>query len=365
VFDRLLPDDRDTLFLHACLHEGEHAARAWRNWLESATADGTPARRALAPVNALLPLLAWNLRRAGAGLDRAVQTHLRSALLTEDLRWQRYRDICGEAFGLLARADIPFLVLKGAAVGERFYPQPMLRHADDIDVLLHPADIPRASALFRHEGWTEDLRPVFSQPLHAPPLVDASGVCVEFHSRLLIPHFTLPYERLWARAESRRVAGVQVQMLAPADALLHTIGHAMQSATDLRWVADAWFMLQSSECDWRRFTTTVMEARLALPVHAALSYLDQRMDMDVPVEVLQALGDAALRATYADRQASRPWPIGRAFPPPVQFALHYDVPLWSVPYYYVVRLAQAFHARRRVRRHGVARTMGPSASPTV
>jgi hypothetical protein len=345
-FRTVLPSERDGCFLRACLHEHDAADDGWRRWLREATADGTPARRALAAVNSLLPLLAWNLRRTHVEVDRPLQTHFRSALLTEELRWQRYRAICELAFALLSDARIPFIALKGAVVGERYYPLAMLRHADDVDVLVHEPDIERATTVFLRAGWRQGAPPVFRQPLHAPALMHEADVSIELHRRLVIPHFTVPYGRLWARTERVRLGAADVGVLATSDALLHTLAHAMQSTRDLRWVADAWFMLSKDAIDWRMFTETAIVSRLALPIHAALTYLAREVDAAVPATVLDELTQAARRASYADREAARPWPIGRVFPPPVQFALHYDVPVWSVPYYYFYRLARHVGLRR-------------------
>jgi hypothetical protein len=345
AFDDVLPDGRAAWFLRASLCDGEDAARAWRRWLHQATADGTPVRRALVPVNALLPLLAWNLARAGVAVDRDLQTHLRSALLTEELRWARYRSICGAAFTLLAAHAIPFIVLKGAAVGERFYPEPMLRHSDDIDVLVRLADIERTSAIFLDAGWRTHAQPPFRQPLHAPPLVHDTDVSIELHHRLVIPHYTLPYDALWQRAERAPVAGADALVLSASDALIHAIAHAMQSATGLRWVADAWFIVRHPSFDWQVFTETTIRSRLALPVRAGLACLAAALSVPIPDTVTASLDRAACQATHGDRQASRPWHAGRLFPPPVQFALHYDVPLWSVPYYYVSRIVHAARGR--------------------
>jgi hypothetical protein len=353
----VLPDARATSFLRACLHDGGIAERAWRRWLQEATTGGTTVRRALAPVNALLPMLAWNLARTGISVDRELQTHLRSALLTEELRWARYRSICEAAFTLLAAHAIPFIALKRAAVCERTSPEPMLRHNHDSDVLLHRADIERAFGVFVNAGWRTHARPPFRQPLHAPPLVHDTDVSIELHHRIVTPHFTVPYDDLWTRAAHTTVAGVAARVLPGPEALIHAVAHAMQSPTGLRWVADAWFMVRSPSFDWRVFTDTTIQSRLALPVRAALAYLAADMDLAIPASVTAELDTAARCATYSDRQASRPWQARRAFPPPVQFALHYDVPVWSVPYYYVTRVVHA--ARERWRRTAaVPRTVG-------
>ena len=338
---QLLPTDRETLFLRACLREGASARDAWGRWLDAVTRAGMPARRALVPVNALLPLLAWNLQRTGAALDPGLQTHLRSAVLTEELRWQKYRAICESAFRLLREPDVPFIALKGAVVGEIAYPAPHLRHADDIDVLLHAHDLGRAADLLVRAGWRQEPPPVLRSPLHVPPLVHPKGVPIELHWRLLIPHYTIPYDRLWERSRITSIGGIDVRVLSEPDSLLHTCAHGMHGTPDLKWVADAWFILEKSpHLDWSIFTATTISARLELPMYNALRYMAEHIGAPVPERVLEDLQPGAARTGFAGRSAARRWPTRRAFPPPVQFALHYDVRLWTVPFYYLYRLAR-------------------------
>ena len=347
-YSSVLPSARDTWLLRAALHDAPSASDAWQHWLNATAADGAEPRRGLATINAMLPLVAWNLRRVGIRVERTLQTHLRSATLTEELRWRRYREICETAFAGLAAAGVPYIGLKGAVAGERYYPSPVLRHADDIDVLVHERDIPRATERFLAAGWRLNDEPVFRQPVHAPPVVHPSGVSLEFHHRLVIPYFRLPYADLWTRADHVDIGRERVRTLSAADALLHAIAHAMQGPRDPRWVADAWFMLDGRvPFDWPTFTATAIAARLALPARAALDFMASRLDASIPRATLDALDATANQATFFDRQAARPWRLGRLFPPPVEFALHYDVPLWKVPYGYIDRLGLYLSSARR------------------
>jgi hypothetical protein len=316
----------------------------------------------LASVNAFLPLLAWNVRRTAMPLDEDLLTHLRSAYLTEELRWRRYRSICESAFGLLGAASIPFIALKGAAVSELVYPLPFLRHSDDIDALVRGNDLERAARALIDAGWRENDRPpVLPNPLHLQPLSHASGVPIELHRRLLIPYYELPYDLLWERHLVARVADLDVRVLSDADALLHICAHGMYGRPNLKWVVDAWFILQTcARLDWSIFASTAISARLEFPMHHALRYLTNEMGAVVPTEVLEELELRASRTGIVGRHVARPWPGGaaervvhggplwrwlrtawrRVFPPPIQFALHYDVRFWMVPFYYVYRLAR-------------------------
>jgi hypothetical protein len=379
----LLPAADQTLFLKACLEDAPAAAEAWESWRRRATRSGAPVRRALAPVNAFLPLLAWNLQRHGVPLDRELATHLRAARMTEELRLQRYRAICASVVQTLTGAGISFIVLKGAALAATAYPDPLLRHADDIDLLLHEHDLEPAASLLEARGWRSRALPALPNPLHLPPLVHASGLPLELHRRLLIPYYTLPYDALWARSVRASVAGIPVQVLSPADTLIHITAHAMLGPPILRWIGDAWFILQRLPVfDWSVFTSTAGAARLHLPLFMACDYLSGEMGLPVPPHVLAELRAGAGRTSFVGRHVVRPVPQGslasiwalpepwwrraarlcrRAFPSPVRFALEHDVRPWAVPAQYAYRLVR--YARRFLpqSRRPTSRRAAPSA----
>ncbi len=355
----LLPTATETQFLRAALHDLPSAREAWDAWLDAVTREGTSTRRALAPVNALIPLLSWNLWRNQVPLDRDLETLFRAAHLTEELRLGAYQAICQSAFDTLSGAGVPFVVLKGAALGSMVYPAPVLRHAQDLDLLLDGQDLERAATSLTRAGWHRTAPRALANPLHMPGLAHPSGVVVELHRRLLIPYYTVPYDRLRERSMNTRVGNADVRVLSPADNLLHTCAHAMAGFPILRWVPDAWFVLKCHpDLSWPTFLSTVVESRLELPVGVALEYLAERMSMPIPEDLIDDLRKRAAHSTRMDRSAARPWPAGqfrdlwarpepwwrrlalmgrRLFPPPQQFALHYGLRPWTVPYHYLHR----------------------------
>lgn len=378
LLGRMLPTSEQTLFLRACLHEDEGALETWYRGLGEIRSVGTPVGRALSgPLVDFLPLLARSFERAGAHRDDAsLMTHLRLARVTEQLRWKEYRAACAEMLGVLNSAGIPFIVLKGASLGELVYPQPTLRHTGDVDVLLRERDLARGTAAFLRLGWRQLNEGVFPSPIHLPPVVHPNGLPIELHRRLLIPYYRLPDDKLWARSRPARIAGVAARILSPADDLLHVISHAMQGGglPILRWVPDAWFILsRNAHLDWATFVSTAVTARLGLPVHVALEYLAREIDAPIPPGVREAIGIAAvrtgLRGRAAARLGARPWATGsarqiwtaggsiwrrlsllwrRMFPPPLEFALLFDLSLGTVLFQYVRRLTG--YARRRPER---------------
>jgi hypothetical protein len=357
-----LPTARQTLFLRACLHEGPLARDAFRPWMTAPDA-------ALAPY---LPLLWWSARGNGLETEPHATTVLRAAHVTEGMRWEAYRRICRSAFDCLHEAGVPFVALKGAALAETIYPSPLVRHTGDIDVLVEAHDLDRAASAMLGRGWRWSARPApwSRDRRHLAPLIERSGVPIELHERLLIPYYALPYDQFRARSRDAHLMGTLARILCPADALLHVVAHgvtdAMNGTPVLRWVPDAWFLMQASgDLDWSIFTAGVEAARLGLPTFVALRYLTAEMAAPVPRAVLDDIERLARASTLRDcaaaRLSARPWRGGtvgeiwsgpgpalerlgaiwrRAFPSPIEATVRFGLRPWEVPGFYVSRLAR-------------------------
>ena len=156
----------------------------------------------------------------------------------------------------------------------------------------------------------------------------------------------------------------------PTDALVHVCAHGLTGAPTQRWVADAVFLLaRTPAMPWDTLQQTVLAARLSLPLTLALEHLTTHFDVPVARHVVDTLAEAAVRATWLDRAAARPWPVVPvapaprgwrslasrmhavtrvAFPPPAQLALAHDLRPWQLPLAYLRRLA-AYPRLRRTR----------------
>jgi hypothetical protein len=362
-----MPGAQDTAFLRACIREGEAGQTAWDAWRRSAAPGGEDAEivRALAARNVFAPLLGWNLTRNGVELSPRLSTYLRSAAVTEELRCLKYRDICGGALQALADAGVPCLVLKGAALSERSYPSPFLRHNGDIDLLLRQNDLARAARVLVEQGWRRGrvASLVELHHRHTPPLVHPSGLPLDLHRRLAAGFYRVPYEQLWARSVETKIAGAHARMLSAADNLLHVCLHAVGGRRGLQWVVDAgWLIERPRDLDWGVFLAATRLSRASIPVHAALQYLADHMALDVPAGVLAETRAGAAASGFLARRAARPIPVGgpreiwrsrasfwrrvarlcgRAFPSPLSLALQFDIPAWQIPFEYLHRAVRA------------------------
>ncbi len=124
-------------------------------------------------------LLARALEARGelAGLDDAARAALRRALLDQQQERAQLDALGAVAAAALDAAGIPFVALKGAALGAAHYPAPALRPMTDVDLLVAPGDKDRALAALAAAGfvrpppgqeafWAESF---YNLPLDAPP----------------------------------------------------------------------------------------------------------------------------------------------------------------------------------------------------
>ncbi len=170
-------------------------------------------------------------------------------------RWYAVMNAQSKVLSWLAQADIPTVVLKGAAV-DRYYPRPEYRAMGDVDLLVKPEDFDRAAALLEKHGCQ----------LHNPK--DRHyGFSIDSVSLELHRHFTLeggrPLDsRLYdamARRESAEIQGYVFPVLPETEnalVLLEHIKQHLQSGMGLRQLLD--WMFYAHRClrpegAWERF----------------------------------------------------------------------------------------------------------------
>ena len=210
----MIPDRTTTELLRAILLDGAAARAAWERWAAAVHAPMTALADDAKTARPLLPLLCHSMRCNALPVDEETATYLRSAYLRESLRSRAYRAIVAEVAELLA--GTPFQFVKGAAVGEAFYPEPALRHAHDIEIFAaDPAAVRAALANSR-------FHPDGAQWLHD------SGLPLRVHTRLL---------------------GSTYRPLDATDALALALTCANAS---YRWVCDAQMIVRSGKADVER-----------------------------------------------------------------------------------------------------------------
>jgi hypothetical protein len=277
------PTAQQEQWLRAALLPGEAALAAWRRADVSLAAE--PPGGA---VGALLPLVYRNLARLGAS-DQRLDALKERYLLT----WSENQRLFHCVLPLvesLERAGIDVVVLKGLALIARFAHDPGLRPMADVDVLVPPSEIERASRVAVDLGWQprHRLTPGFRRVKHAAPFDHRAGVACDVHWRVFEePGGGTADDEFRAAAEPVVFQGTRLRVPTPTDQLLHTCGHAARWAPGpgIRWVADAVLILRDEPIDWERFVAQTVRRRFVLRMRQMLAYLRQTLEAPIPPEV--------------------------------------------------------------------------------
>jgi len=143
----------------------------------------------------------------------------------------------------LAAAGVQPLVIKGAAVAER-YPGPGLRPMDDVDLLVPPEMHRDAAEALRRAGWETTRRqgPLYSLGLSHPGM---PGLPVDLHKELAVRAdqvFRLTAADLWEVARPVTLFGAPALALPPEMELVLIATHAgkpFHNFDRLLWAVDA------------------------------------------------------------------------------------------------------------------------------
>ena len=302
------PSADDELLLRAVLWPGERAVEAWTVLRHRFDIDRVGAEQLR-----LLPLLWRNLTRLG--VDDPLLPRLKGLYRHAWFANQLLLRSTVPALRALQEAGIETIVLKGAALIGRYYPDAGLRPMADLDLLVRASRAQDAFRVLEAEGWTMRSPELLPMPawfdLIRVSLVDRDGSNVDLHWRLwekfACPDGEPEDEGFWSDAVPVVVGDVEALALGPADQLLHVILHGTRwdSGAPLRWIADAMTILsvEGSEIDWELLVDRATWARRSLAVRDALDYLVRALDAPIPPGVVDEL--ARVPTTARDALAHR------------------------------------------------------------
>lgn len=246
--------------------------------------------------------LARALHAIGNDVPAPILEDTRRKALALELRMQYLARRLQQSGAVFVERGIPFMLLKGAAVGAIVDPTFCWRPMNDADILVRQEDAGRASEALEASGWSptpdEILRDLLAGAHHhLPPFVDQHmpGIRVELHvSHLPANHpFTFDTGMLWrdARPVAAPFSGALVP--SPEHMLLHA---AIHFAWQHPMTFGAWrtFRLVSmvatmTDFTWDRFVTTALSTRASSAAFWTLRLAHRLSGLDVPQDVLQRL----------------------------------------------------------------------------
>jgi hypothetical protein len=305
-------DPTNTLLLSLCSGDRSDAARAqaaglmgqpvdWLRLSELAALHGVVglARRTLLAFDAAarVPAPAWRAMEQAAAqiaFDGMVQQRQLAAIVAA-----------------LHGAGIEPLLLKGYALADLVYPDPVTRPSADVDVLVRPDQVaPACQALARMGCTLPDAATVDVQLANAydlpviMPAMAGRATLLELHWDLA-PRglFTLDLDLWRARAEWFQVAGQPALRFSPEDMLLHLALHMRKHRyIGLRWLCDVAELLRrfgaadaSRPLDWQYVVGGARAAGLTVLLYTSLTLAQRLLATRVDAELLAALAPAAWR----------------------------------------------------------------------
>ncbi len=288
------PGREQELLLRAALLAGEPARQAWEEWWRATDLDR------LDPGSfRLLPLLFANLKRLG--IEGPLLPRIKGVYRHFWYRNQLFFHQMAGLLEALQRADIPVLLLKGGALALLYYSDPSQRPMADLDLLIRPADRPRALAFLHEKGWTpiyfqafDELSPSYLSCVTGHGFRHEKVGELDLHWYLLSTCSTGSADAgLWERAVDLDFRGVRCRSLGPTDMLFHicTHGAAWNDIPPIRWAADASLILQraSGAIDWSLLVKLARDQERIPALRDTLGYLRERLDAQVPAAVLDEL----------------------------------------------------------------------------
>jgi Uncharacterised nucleotidyltransferase len=281
---------------HERLAQLAHALPSWAGLAERAESHG------------LIPLLSAHLQAVGVALPSAIKQQVQGYYLQHAHATRAREQVLAELLTHYQGAGIEVLVLKGAALAQLVYPQPVLRPMRDIDILVRASDVYRAHALLAEVGFTPPSSPLAGLATDHHHLaaikrvVDGFSVSVEVHHAINLNQPGRPpreYAELAPAAQPLKIGGVAAYTLGCEDMLWHIYRHAfcMPAAYEplrLIWVADLVSLVEAwlDRIDWERVRRQYPAAYAILPL----------------LDALTPWGDAAGARLYAEAPVRPPLP---------------------------------------------------------
>ena len=181
----------------------------------------------------------------------------------------------------------------------------------DVDVLVHPDDLPAALAIVEQLGWTPRLANPWSVDgslAEQFPVSHAIGLSApdpNANGILDLHHFASKMCRnigddagLWSRARNTTLMGIELLAPSMTDSVLITLAHSHLHSSGSKtadWALDIEPTLRKKDIDWDGFLVEARQRRLEAFLAAPLMLAADRLGMTIPTTVITELTSDAGR----------------------------------------------------------------------
>lgn len=221
------------------------------------------------------------------------------------------------ALDALRERGLDGMVLKGAALVERYYRDSTLRTYGDVDLFVHPQRFRESIAALERRGFqlldrnwpliTSDLR----GQVH---LQQPERGVVELHWHLVNGSrqrktLRMTYDELWDAVRPMDLAGTPCLGVPPGEEIAHLCLHAaMHGCNRFIWLLDIAMITSTSDVDWDQTARRLSRWRFAQGGYLVLALARAWAGADVPLEQLETMrpGDST-RSLY--RRLIKRWDL--------------------------------------------------------
>jgi hypothetical protein len=192
----------------------------------------------------------------------------------------------------LNAAGVPVIPLKGAHLAFLTYADPAERVMGDLDLLIHPEDVPRAREALSALDYAQFGLP-HGESSHNEHFQRPGGMPIEVHrtlGRADMPVSSMDCDAVWARALPAMMHGVPARVLCPADHLVYLCLHVhyhgfrvgLRRMLDIREIV----RVHGDQLDWAEVRTLSREWRCMRPVALVLTVVCEWFATALPVDTV-------------------------------------------------------------------------------
>lgn len=252
-----------------------------------------------ARANGLLPLLQKHLSNAASGV---LPAHVLSSLKREAVaNSQSMLHLVGKqlrVYKLFQEQGIPVAIFKGALLAQMAYGEISLRHAGDIDLLIHVRNFAHARALLESLGYemTPRLTPAqltshLSNNCEIQFMRDDWFTVIDLHWDLAPRSFVfdLKADEVMSRLQSVSLAGSTVQTFGAEDLLLYQAMHGAKHLwRRLEWISSLAESIRATPAvDWDTLINRAANVHAIRMLGLGLRLVEQFSD--VPVSMIASI----------------------------------------------------------------------------
>jgi hypothetical protein len=285
----------EALLLLACARRSMDAPGRAR--LRTALAWGVDWHRvaALAARHRMAPLLHWHLTREAAGsVPARVASSLRRAFEANAATSLQLTGELKQILDVFEEQGIAAVPYKGPVLAEQLYGNVALRRMGDLDLLVKPADVPRARALLAERGFepppqltASQVRTLLRRDCNLPLVRARDQLVLELHWAFAAGAFSfgLDWNEIEPRLESRDFAGREVPVFTPEDQMLILCFHGTRHMWErVEWIAGVAELIRAG-LDWETVLLRADRLGMRRMVLTAAALAAELMDTPIPEDV--------------------------------------------------------------------------------